>query len=115
MPEDKVMKKLGEHDKLFKKIDKRFEDVEKRFEENDLTHARIVAKLLEHDDEFEKVHGEIREFRDEIMTKMDQVLGVVNRTDQERYAMIAKTDRIEEKVETHDKDIKKMKKQLKLA
>ena len=129
MPEDKVMKKLSEHDKLFKSIDKRFDFIDKRldehdkrfdsidkqFERNEEVHSNIAKKLLEHDDKFEQLSEAIKDTKDTLMTKMDQILGVVSNLDTERYAIIAKTDSIEVKLEFHDKDIKKIKKELKLA
>jgi hypothetical protein len=117
--QNEVMKKLGEHDKLFKKIDKRFDEhdkqfkkIDERFDDHTIRLDRLTKKALEHDDKFEELHCEIKDTKNTLMTKMDQILGVVNNLDTERYAMIAKTNRTEEKVEIHDKKIKK---ELKLA
>ena len=116
---DKQFKKIDthfeDHDKQFKKIDTHFEEYDKQFERNEQVHNNMAKKLLEHDDRFDSLENQIKQSEDRIMGKIDQVLGVVNKLDQERYASIFRMDHMQEEIDDNKKEIKIVKKVLKIA
>ncbi|HSC20952.1 MAG TPA: hypothetical protein VLC07_04410 [Solirubrobacterales bacterium] len=44
----------------------------------------IIQRLLEHDARFDAIRSEMSQFRDEILTRFDQVMVILQRLDQER-------------------------------
>jgi len=104
-----------EVDDKFKKIDERFEVIDKQLERNEQVHDNISKKLLEHDDKFDNLENQIKQSENRIMGKIDQVLGVVNKLDHERYASISRMDRVQKEIESNKKEIKIVKKVLKIA
>lgn len=76
---------------------------------------KIVKKLLEHDDKFEDIHQEIKNTKNELMNKMDEVLTIVQRNDIERMANIHRLDRMQGEINENTLEIKKVKKVLKVA
>ena len=136
MKKDPVYQKLLEHDKHFKahdkkfdQIDKRFDAVDKRFDtvelrldHNDEVHKKLIKKLFDHDDEFVRVHDEIRDLRNDMNTRSDEMLTILKRLDEERIASYSRFDRIEKeqnihkiKLAEHDKSIITLKTKLKVA
>lgn len=105
---NKILKKLEEHDKQFEKIDK-------QFERNEQVHKNIAEKLSKHDDKFVGLENQIKQSEDRIMGKLDEVLGVVNKLDQERCASVLRMDRMQEEIDGGKIEMKKVKKVLKMA
>lgn len=68
---------------------------------------KVIKKLLEHDEEFEKIRSELKENQDEILTRLDGIMVIVQRIDQERIFTFEYVKRLQ-------KDIDKVKKILKI-
>jgi len=111
----KIDERFEKVDDKFKKIDERFEVIDKQLERNEQVHDNISKKLLEHDDKFDNLENQIKQSENRIMGKIDQVLGVVNKLDHERYASISRMDRVQKEIESNKKEIKIVKKVLKIA
>jgi len=45
---------------------------------------KIIKKLLEHDDRFEKIDEKIDDFRREVLTGQEEMVTILQRLDQER-------------------------------
>lgn len=69
---------------------------------------KIVKKLLEHDDRFDQVDQQIKNLDDKVNTRLDQILTIVQRLDQERLFTFELYKRLE-------KDMERVKKILKIA
>lgn len=78
---------------------------------------KIIAKLLEHDEQ-------LKDIREKMVTKddyrkhtelLETIASTVKITRQEQIALADWVKRLDKKVEVHDKDIKKVKVQLKIA
>lgn len=92
--EDKIYKKLLEHDKRFDAQDKKFE--------------RIISHSLKQDDKFADFDKKIRELDGRITMRMDEMLVIAQRIDMERVFTFELYKRLE-------KDMEKVKKILKIA
>lgn len=103
--QDKIIKKLEDHDA-------QHAGIAEKLEEHDAIFVRISERFDEVDKKFDVVRKDIKESEDRIMTSLDGIAGQLQRMDDERYATIARCDRIEEK---HDKDIAKLRKACKVA
>ncbi|MEK7480457.1 MAG: hypothetical protein AAB665_04200 [Patescibacteria group bacterium] len=126
-----VLSKLREHDKNFEQIaqqfesvdkrfesvDKRFESVDKRFDQIDGQIDFIVKKVLEHDGRFERIEENMATKEDvsKMTNTLDRIVKLVETKDQESALMAYGLRNVEEKVEGHDRDIKKMKIALELS
>lgn len=101
---DSIEKKLNEHDRRFDSIDKRLDEHDERFDV-------IVRKLLDHDQQFIEIRrefkAEIGSLRDEMITRLDEVLVYLRRLDVERAAFISRMDRVEDKCDKNTADIEK--------
>lgn len=75
--------------------------------------VKIVEKLIEHDEQFVQVRSEMGQFRDEVNQRLDDIIVILKRLDQERIFTTEWIKRIEGKVEKHDTDIKKIKQNFK--
>ncbi len=84
MQEDKVIKKLLEHDEQFRKIDQLFSDLEGNLE-------------------------------NKFNSRFDQIMVILQRIDQERIFTQAAIRRIEDEQTDHRKQLKQIKKILKIA
>lgn len=76
---------------------------------------KIIKKLLDHDDEFTKIREEMREYNDRAMTRFDEMMVILQRLDQERVFTLERVKRLESDVEKHTKDLKEIKRILKIA
>lgn len=63
---------------------------------------KIIKKLIDHDDEFQKVREEIRESRNDVLTGQDTIIGMLQKFDTEQAAMRSALKR-------HEDDIYKLK------
>ena len=89
--------------------------IDKQFVRNEEIHSKIVKKLLDHDDKFEEILENNRKNHNETMERFDQVMGIINRLDQERYAGMSRMDRMQIEINTNKKEITKVKKVLKIS
>lgn len=94
--EEKIIKKLLEHDNRFERIEK---------------------KLIAHDKQLEFIGENMarREEMGEIKTSLDKVLEIATRLDEKRLATYQWVKRIEKEVEKQKEEIKKIKFRLKVA
>ena len=76
---------------------------------------KIIKKLIDHDEEFEKVHNEIKDVRNDVLTKLDEMMVIIQRLDQERVFTFEIVKRIQKDIERQDKELQKVKKILKIA
>ena len=78
---------------------------------------KIIQKLLEHDERFDKIDEEMVKKTDirEVMNTLEEVATIVKRLDQERIFTTEWIKRIEEKVEQDSLEIVKIKQVLKIA
>ena len=122
--DDRIYKKLLEHDKRFDKNDKRWEENNKRWEQNDKCTNRMIKKLLEHDEKFEKMatSEEVQTIKNEVMNSLDKMTTILKRMDEERVFTAKRIERVENETERlakentqHAKDIRQIKLQLKIA
>jgi len=75
---------------------------------------KIIKKLLEHDDEFEKTRGELKIFRDDVLSGQDRMMVILQRLDQERVFTNETIKRLEMSIKTQETEINKIKKLLKV-
>lgn len=94
MAKDLVLKKLEEHDEKF---------------------DRVIKKLLDHDNEFVKIREEIKESRNEVLSVLDGIAKGIKDLNQEKTFNFATTQRIQEVIDEHTKEICDIKKVLKIA
>jgi hypothetical protein len=76
---------------------------------------KIIEKLLEHDDRFERIEKKIDQNHDEVMGVLDNVMVIVSRLDQERIFTFEIIKRIQKDIERQDRELQKVKKILKIA
>ena len=112
---DEVNQKFEQVDKKFDLIDKRFAKIDEQFERNEQVHDNMANKLLEHDDRFDTLENQIKQSENRIIGKIDQVMGVVINLDQERYASVSRMDHMQEEIDKNRKEIRIVKKVLKIA
>lgn len=141
--DDRIYKKLLEHDKRFDQNDKRWEQNDKRWEQNDKRWEQndkrweknekcldqLIKKLFSHDDEFIKVRKEIKDLRDEFLHGQDIMMTILKRLDEERVFTATWIERVEKEVKRlaqesvqltkesaqHAKEIRQVKVRLKIA
>lgn len=82
-----------------------------------MSEEKIIQKLLEHDERFDSLvtKNEFHEFKDQILTGLDQAMTILKRLDQERIFTIEWVKRIEKEVKEHSSEIKHIKQVLKIA
>lgn len=98
--EDKVLEKLVEHDKRFDTIAKTLINHDNRLE---IIEETMVTKK------------EFGDFRNETTDKMDEMITILKRLDQERIFTHEWVKRLEDDVKRNTKDIVKLKQVLKIA
>lgn len=76
---------------------------------------KIVKKLLEHDERFDQVDQKISLLDDKMNTRLDQILVIVQRLDQERLFTFEIVKRMQNDIEAQQKEMKKIKRILKIA
>ena len=110
MNEDKIFKKLIEHDERLDKVDERFDKVEASLD-------KVIKKLVEHDEKFDNMvtKDEFAEFRDEMLNGQDKMMTILQRLDEERIFTNKWIGEIEEQVEESKNEINKIKLRLKVA
>ena len=119
--EDKILKKLENHDEKFKdhdekfdKIDKRFDEVDKRFDEVGKRFDKVedtldllATKVLEHDDRLERIENTMatKEDINKLSGTLDYIVGKLDKNEQENVFGGNRVSRVEKKVEVHDEEI----------
>ena len=108
--EEKIIKKLEDHDKKFIEHDKRFDGVDKRLD-------KISNKLIEHDNRLNNIEENMATKKDlnRVINTLDEVLNITRRLDQERVFTQEWIRRIEREVTQNTRDIAKTKRILKIA
>ncbi len=111
---ENILTKLEEHDKRFEAIDVKLADHDEKFD-------LIIQKIIEHDERLDQMvtKTEFNAFVERQTAVNDQLLTMIKRLDEDRYAMIEWMRRIEEKMdrkfEDYDKTFQKIKQELKLS
>lgn len=82
-----------------------------------MTQDKVYQKLLEHDDKLSQMltKNEFREFKDDVLSILDNMSGTLERLDQERIFTNEWIKRTEKQIEQNTQDILQIKKVLKLA
>lgn len=80
-----------------------------------MNEEKIIKKLFEHDDRFEKLEKEIGDFRRETLDGQEQMITILKRLDQERIFTAEWIRRIEADVETNKMEVIKIKQLLKVS
>ncbi len=108
MSEDKILKKLNEHDKKFSEHDKRFDRMDSQFD-------FLAKKVLEHDERLDRIEtnmvtkDEFQEFRSEMLNGMDKLVNLAEKKDQELTIATHDMLHIEDRVGVLEKDMKQVK------
>ena len=76
---------------------------------------KIIEKLLEHDDRFERIEKKIDKNHGEVIGILDNVMVIINRLDQERIFTFEIVKRLQKDIERQDKELQKVKKVLNIA
>jgi len=102
--EDKIWQKLLEHDNRFEEHDERFENIEQRLD-------ALAQYAMNHEERLERIESTMATKDDfgVLFGKMDEMLGIMKKTDQEHVMLGNRVVRLEEK---HDHDIQMLQKQL---
>ena len=111
MNEDKIIKKLedhdkkfaengrrfDEHDKRFDEVDKKLIKIDKRFDEVDKQFDRVIAKIVEHDDWLDRIEENMATKQDirDIHDTLDKLVHLAEKKDQELTFMGERVKRIE--------------------
>ena len=121
---DKVDERLVEHDRRFDKVDERLVEHDLRFDKVDERLDNLTAIVVEHGERLEQTvtKAEFEEFRKEQSNANDQMISILKRLDEERFATIEWLRRVEREVEdqkkkTHEHELllQKIKQELKIA
>lgn len=124
MLENKILRKLEEHDKRFAehnasfdKINRKLTEHDKKFAKHDASFDKIIDKLLEHDQKMDAfvTKDEFYKFRNEVVTGQDKMITILQRLDEERVFTNVWIKDIEGKVNTNATDITDIKLRLKIA
>ena len=99
MKEDKIIKKLTDHDKRFDNHDKRFDCVDEKIE-------RLAIKMGQLDDKIGRVDSKINEFKDDILSAIDSYAKKTTDVEIEQLSTRATLDRHEDEIITIKKKIK---------
>ena len=76
---------------------------------------KIIQKLIEHDEKFERLGGKMDENFRKVNDTLEGIATIVQRLDQERIFTAEWVRRIEKEVENHSQEIKDMKLKLNIA
>jgi ribosomal protein L17 len=82
---------------------------------------QIIKKLLDQNDRLERIENtlatqkELGSFKDEVITRQDEMITILKRLDQERIFTHEWVKRLEDDVKKNTKDILKLKQVLKIA
>ncbi len=110
MPDDQIIQKLQKHDERFDAVDERLD--------------KLTLTVIEHGERLEQTvtKKEFNEFRREQSDANDQIITMLKRLDEERYATIVWLRRVEKEVEgqkekiyEHELQLQRIKKELNLA
>src|SRR3989338_115914 len=98
MADDIIIQKLQDHDKRFDKIESRLDTLT-------ITVDKLTVTALEHGERLDQMvtKTEFNEFRKEQSTANDQIMTILKRIDEERFATIGWLRRIEDEVEEQKK------------
>lgn len=117
MADDKILEKIRERDKRFDEHDKRLDAIDKRFD-------ALTLIVVEHRERLDQTltKTEFEQFRKEQSDANDQMITILKRLDQERYATITRIKRLEEDLEQqkkktaeHDTTLQRIKHELQLS
>lgn len=81
---NKIIDKLTEHDQRFDMIKRRLDYHDKRFDD--------------HDRRFEKLENDIASLKDEMLQRLDWLIGAFRRLDEERLVTNHRLNRLEKRV-----------------
>ena len=124
MQEDVIIKKLTEHDANFAQIDAKFVQIDERFDKVDERLDKLTAVVIEHGERLDQTvtKVEFEAFRREQLHANDQMITILKRLDEERFATIEWLRRVEKEVEDqkkktyeHELALQRIKQELKLA
>jgi len=105
MSEEKILKKLNNHDKNFKNIElkldnhtKVLDEHGKKIDKHQAILDKLVVKTLEHDDRFDRIEDKIQETEDRILSAIDLTMKKILNVNQEQILIGATLDRNEEEI-----------------
>jgi chromosome segregation ATPase len=103
-----ILVQLEGQQKLYTDIAKKIHSVEDKT-------GKMEKKLYEHDDQFTELKDDLHNYNDGLMTAMDEQTVIMQRLDQERVFTFEIVKRLQNDVENHAKDLKRIKQLLKIA
>lgn len=103
-----ILTQLKEQQKFYGDISKKIHDLDDKT-------GKIEKKLYQHDDQFVVLADKLDNYNDGLMSAMDEQLVIMQRLDQERVFTFEIVKRLQNDVENHAKDLKRIKQLLKIA
>ena len=82
-----------------------------------MSEDKIIKKLLEHDEKLANVveKDEFQQFRSEMLKGQDKMVAILKRLDDERVFTQKWVEEMEGRIDKNEKELKKLKLQLKVA
>jgi len=121
MPEDKILQKLDQQDKKFEVIigklvehDMKFEQQSQKLAQHDQKFEAIIGKLVEHDEKLDNMvpRDEFHEFKAETTRRLEEIITIIKRLDQERVFLAEWIKRIEDRVARAEKQVEDQKEEI---
>jgi len=69
---------------------------------------KIIKKLIDHDEEFVRVRDEMKQYHNEVLDRLDSIMVIVQRLDQERLFTFEIVKRMQKDIENQQKEINKV-------
>ncbi len=104
-------------DKRFEQVDKRFEQVDKRFEQVDKRFEQVITMLLNHEDRLERIETNMATKDDirQINQTLDMLIKSNNDMKEDHLFGLRWQKRMQEQLDFHEEDLKRLKLVLHLA
>lgn len=117
---DEILKKLIEHDKRFDRQYERFDRQDERSNRLESQIELLAQTAVEHTARFDRMEATLENMatKDDIsrvMNTLDAFVGLYKKKDEEVMVLARNVKQLNDKVESHDKDIKLMKPALGLS
>ena len=106
--EEKIIRKLEEHDKRFDTYDRRFDENDKRFDEHEKRLDLLASKAMEHDERFDRLEKKVDNLAKNTDEGQDEILTILRRIETETISS-------SHAIVRHDKDIIRIKEKLSLT
>ena len=113
--EIETTKTLAEHGQTLAEYGRILADHGKKLDKHQVILENPVAKVLQHDDEFEKVCQQIKESENRILEAIDNFVKKTDDVEIEQTSTIAILGRYQDEIDSNKKQIIKIKKVVKIA